>query len=124
MVPCAYISGQFFSITFEAFRNFLNVNRQAVLDVMAKTRLPKSNNPFASFTISQALIKFLKYNHALDALTDFCLSDEGAKKLQEGNSLLLNNARYESAYVHFVRKYLSECKLQVSTIDKKANYDL
>ena len=70
-------------------------------------------------------VKFLRHTDAVDALRDFSNENEEVKQLQLGQSLQVQNARFERAFVYFVNKFLSRrSALEVTTVKEFANYEL
>ena len=109
----------------EDFRLFLDRNKQDILECMEKTRISKSLNPWASFEESQALVGFLKFEEAIDVMTAFITSNPDLKRLQEGESLRNQTARFEKAFAVFFQRYLEVPKgLTVETVRTEKSYEL
>ena len=71
------------------------------------TRLPRTNNPFASFQNTQRFVRLMRYEDALQVMLGFTLQDEDIKRLQEECGLRLQNARFEKTFVSYFERYLT-----------------
>ena len=114
-------------IEFDEFSEFLLENRVEVLNIMEKTRLPKTNNPFTSADNAKKLLKLLSFTQAVDALQIFCEKDTDVKKMQDGKGLLLQNARFERVILHFMPKFFAlrvKKRFEVETVQVRESYPL
>ena len=107
----------------DEFKRFLYENTNQIIEFMAKTRMPRCQNPYVSFENSGDLCKFLKMEKALLTFRIFLENNHQIQNLQSGCSLILQNTRFEKAYVHFMEKYFTRGKLIVTTIETISNYD-
>ena len=76
-----------------------------------------------SFENSGDICKYLKMEKALLTFRIFLENNHQIQNLQSGCSLILQNTRFEKAYVHFMEKYFTRGKLIVTTIETISNYD-
>ena len=107
----------------DEFKRFLYENTNQIIEFMAKARMPRCQNPYVSFENSGDLCKFLKMEKALLTFRIFLENNHQIQNLQSGCSLILQNTRFEKAYVHFMKKYITRGKLIVTTIETISNYD-
>ena len=61
----------------------------------------------------------------MDNKRDFSNENEKVKQSQQGQSLHVQNARFEQTFVYFENEFLStRCHLEDSTVNEWANYEL
>ena len=66
----------------DGFKEFLRNNKDGIIYCMRKTRLPLTNNPFASFENTERFVRLMRHEGELQVMLEFMLQDEDLKRLQ------------------------------------------
>ena len=99
--------GPMIHVDLHRFKEFLRNNKDGIIYCKRKTRLPRTNNPFASFENTQRFVRLMRYEDALQVMLGFMLQEEDIKRLQEECGLQLQNARFEKTFVSYFERYLT-----------------
>ena len=91
----------------EKFTAFLSRNKKNIVECMRTTTIPNRRDSLKNY---QEIVELLSYEDAIAAMNAFINSDKDFRKLQGTSSLILNNARFERAFVIFLKKYLSSAE--------------
>ena len=95
-------------IVLDDFKLYLRRNKDDIFECMRNTKMPLTRNPFDSFNNSQEFINLMHYEDAMEAMSDFIKEEKEFRSLQCSHPLILQQARFEKAFVVFLKKYLSE----------------
>ena len=91
----------------EKFTAFLSRNKKNIVEYMRTTTIPNRRDSLKNY---QEIVELLSNEDAIAAMNAFINSDKDFRKLQGTSSLVLNNARFERAFVIFLKKYLSSAE--------------
>ena len=75
--------GPMIHVDLHRFKEFLRNNKDGIIYCMRKTRLPHTNNPFASFQNTQRFVRLMRHEDALQVVLESMLQDEDIKRLQK-----------------------------------------